>query len=472
MRKRVEFFITCAGILLPLVFLCLYTKLNLIAFVDGEGPYYLWNKETANTSHEETYDVIILGDSIANAGYMPALLSDSCLNLSLGGTTPIENYYTLQDWLDHNPAPKVCYISFADFHFLRSDCFWSRSIYTHRYRFPQELEILMTAYQYQEPSILTKNYATDFVEYALCLPDKYMTALVNAQFNQRYKGNLASKQIDELYGGRYIKRTVTEAAEATAAIKKTASGKFGMNPVFDYYYRKLIELCVENNIIPRIVKSPISNDAPFSDSYIESFWNYYAALEEEYPQITVDWIPYYDIQYFADGSGHLNFHGALKFSLEIKRLYPEDFGDSDLTLRQAAAISDAIKGENKLEEIMKWINGKNYTVMIYDKSNSFSTFFEEKTTNELEMGDLVLSPASAAMAKEEGLYCVLGNGSINFDTTIVKNDKGLEVCQNGKAEKWSAANGKLNAIVIDGYRGDFVCNKTFNYTKGQYIVAK
>ena len=81
-------------------------------FTDQEVPYYLWNREITNTKQDKKYDVLILGDSVANAAYIPEVLSDHVINLALGGTTPVENYYTMQDWLKYNPAPKVCYISF------------------------------------------------------------------------------------------------------------------------------------------------------------------------------------------------------------------------------------------------------------------------------------------------------------------------------------------------------------------------
>ena len=112
MKQIVKLIIKCGCVMLPLLVVCMYIRSHPLAFMDNEAPHYLWNKIKTNTAGGQTYDVLILGDSAANAAYMPEALSGTTLNLALGGTTPVENYYTLQDWLAHNPAPKACYISF------------------------------------------------------------------------------------------------------------------------------------------------------------------------------------------------------------------------------------------------------------------------------------------------------------------------------------------------------------------------
>ena len=108
--------------MIPMIATCLYARSNLMAFGDNELPYYLWNKDFCSTPHDSQYDVIILGDSVANSAYMPEILSDHTVNLSIGGTTPMEAYYILKEWLHHNKAPKTVYMSFMDFHLQHSVC--------------------------------------------------------------------------------------------------------------------------------------------------------------------------------------------------------------------------------------------------------------------------------------------------------------------------------------------------------------
>ena len=465
MRNKIRFFSTCICILLPLVCLCLYTRLNPLAFMDGEAPFYIWNKEKANTEQEKYYDVLILGDSVANAGYIPALLSDSSLNLALGGTTAMENYYTLQDWLAHHPAPKACFISFMDFHFQREDCFWTRSMYTHRYQPLQNIEMIRAAVKYQEPSVLTEHYLTDYIGYELCLPDKYMTALVNARLNQRYEANFAAKQIGELRGGLHSAGTkdYMPSGEITYA-------DFLVKPMFNDYYRKLIELCLEHDITVHIIKMPLPNNSTFTDEYQEDFSNYYRSLKKEYPAITVNWFSNYEEKCFQDPV-HMNYHGALQFSTEVRALFPENFGCADLTLGQAEAINSYIKIENQVNEILKWINGRDYTAIVRDNSGVFVPTYQKMTESETGMEMLHLSQID--IDDINSLYSVSGQSNGLHDFSITRSEHGLEVRIGETAvQEWGAiSDNMISVLVIDNYNKNVVCTKNFRYDNSQLILS-
>ena len=71
--------------MIPFIGFSFYAKQNMLGFTDSETPFYIWNKLFCYTTQEEKIDVIILGDSSANASYMPEVLSGSVVNLSLGG---------------------------------------------------------------------------------------------------------------------------------------------------------------------------------------------------------------------------------------------------------------------------------------------------------------------------------------------------------------------------------------------------
>ena len=103
-------------VMLPMILIWVYTWMNPLGFMTDGTPFDLWNKEKTNTKQEKYYEAVFLGDSTANAAYVPEVLSDASINLSLGSITPMEAYYILQDWIEHNEAPKTCYISFLDYH--------------------------------------------------------------------------------------------------------------------------------------------------------------------------------------------------------------------------------------------------------------------------------------------------------------------------------------------------------------------
>lgn len=370
MRSRTRFIATLVCIVLPVIALSTYLCMDQLAYMDDESPYYYWNREMTNTAHDEYYRTIILGDSGANAAFEPALLSADTLNLALGGTTPMENYYTLQEWLENNPAPKVCYISFGDSHMQKEDCFWKRVMYMHRYRLSTNIEMMKAAIKYNEKSVLedklVNDYIWDFTAYELWAPSKYVTSLVNSKGNGRKEVNQKSYELCELHSGRYISRSVSE----NKSDKEVIYDSFSVGPLFDHYYRKLIELCLQNGIEVHIVKLPISDLVSYSDGYVEDFNKYYDALMEEYQGITVEWIKYLDKKCYTD-LVHMNYHGSLRFCAEIKRRHSDDFADDTVTPRQILAVNDALKIENKLSEILRWVDDRDYTVVLCDVDGGF-----------------------------------------------------------------------------------------------------
>lgn len=375
MSKIFKLIVKGICVMLPMIIICIYIWRNPLGFMDHDAIFYIWSREKTNTLQDKQYETIILGDSTANAAYVPEILSDTTINLALSGSTPVENYYVLKEWLDNNQVPSACYISFYDMHFQREDCFWEWIMYSHRFSAKQNLEIIKSTVDYGEPSIITKNYITDFISYELCLPNKYITSLMNASFNQRYEDNVAAMKSNDLHGGRYTTRGTLEYN----SVDTIEYSEFYVNPLFDDYYRKLISLCIENDIQVHIIKLPLPDNIVFTDRYTADFNKYYENLKESFPELTIDWIPLYDKSNFMD-ENHLNSHGALQFSCELKKLYPDDFAGDDLSLEQVAGINDSIIDENKVEQIMKWIEEKDYSIILnYSSANILDLHFDTST---------------------------------------------------------------------------------------------
>lgn len=451
-------------VMLPVIIIWIYTWSNPLSFMDSEAPYYLWNKEKTNTVQEKHYKTIILGDSTANAAYVPEILSDSTINLALGGTSPVENYYVLKDWLSNNQAPDTCYISFVDGDLNKPGYFWKRTMYSHRFKFNQNIEILKTAIAYKEPSIVSEHYIMDFISYELWLPNKYITSLMNAGFNQRYDDNLAAQHYVELHNGRYIGK-MREYVPSENTIYK----QFYVAPLFDYYYRKIFDLCTENNITVHIIKLPLPSNSEFTENYMNEFNNYYTDLKADYPKIIIDWYPTYDEKYFSD-MVHMNPHGALKFSNELRDIYSADFKDTAFSAERIAALNSSIVAENDILQIINWISGKNYTLLINDASGKFKNIYEkDKKENKLFLRQQKI----LKLDENFSLYSISG---INCDKNrffIENSDNGILLNLEGQvSQQWNLpSENSLNAIVIDHYNNSIVCTKSFKYESESYTYC-
>lgn len=452
-------------VLLPMVGICIYTWVCPLAFMDEEAPYYMWNKKTANTAQEKTYDTVILGDSVANAAYVPEILSDTTINLALGGTTPVESYYVLRDWLDNNQAPEVCYISFMDHHLYEEDCFWKRIMYSHRFKTGQVAEILKKAVQHNEDSIIHENFMMDFISYGLRLPNKYITSLMNAGFNQRYEENTAGLQLTELHRGRYIVRSLWEGTVPEGIV----FSEFRVAPMFDEYYRKTIQLCLENRIQVRIVKLPLPEGEEFTEEYIREFNEYYGTLKNSFPGITVDWFPSYEKKGFCDAA-HMNSYGALQFSKEIRALYNDDFEDAELSPGQVNGINNYIMEENDIEQIMAWIAGNKYSLILNDASGNFENIYQERIK---DVPQESLYQMDQKQFRGCQAYYISGKKDPSINYTLRFEDDGLIIDMDGQERQIldNPADGCLNMAVIDQYNGKLLCMKSFMYEKEKFTLT-
>lgn len=471
MKQYIKLLFKCICVIFPLIVLCLYFRTHLLSFIDEEGPFYLWNKAFTNTTQEKHYDVIILGDSSANAAYVPEYLSDDTVNLALGGLSPVENYYTLKDWLDHNAPPKVCYISFFDSLLSLDGYFWTRAYYAHRYSLGENIEMIKTAFHYDEKTILKEHPLLDMISYELYLPNKYITPFLNASFNQRYDSNDAAVKAADLHGGRYIAQWITSGYDPVGV---DSYASLVVNPIFDYYYRRMIDLCYENGITVRIIKLPLPETSVFGDGYEESFYSYYDALVQEYPGLTVDRFPLYPNDLFADNR-HTNTHGALRFSAELKARYPQDFENDTLSEKRINAINDSIRMENRVPEIIQWIVNKDYTLAVNDGSGHFEEYYSNNVQNALLGGSVKVLRADedsnlSGFNIDICYICGLDNESESISITQAETGLSIQLDSENVFPLELPPSGGLRLVVIDNYSDQVVCEKTFIYDGGEYVI--
>lgn len=359
MKTKIINIIKLILVFLPFIVVMVYSKFFALAFFDNETPYYIWNREFCKTSHAENYRSLIIGDSIANAAFIPEVLSESTLNLGLGGASPAEAYYIMSDWLTHNKAPEDVFICFYDTNIERSTTFWVRTMYSHRFTPFQNLEIINNAARFGDNDIASSNRWFDFISYELYLPNKYITSICNGKVYKRLAKNREALELIDLHRGRYIIATGT-----LPEIPPFEYTEFKVSGLFDHYYRQLIDLCLKNGCRVHLLKLPLPSDAVFTGEYIKTVNEYYDTLKKDYPGIDFEWfVEDYGHDCFCDPM-HFNAHGALKFNTEVlKERYPDVF-DNDMTDRQKEAIIYNIKNdEPSREDLLKWceLGGLNVT---------------------------------------------------------------------------------------------------------------
>ena len=472
---KLKFMAKCLLVILPVICLIGYGIKNPLNYYDWEAPTYVWNRENSNTHNDREINAIILGDSTSNATYMPEVLGDDVINLGQGGSSPMENYYTMVEWLKNNKPPKDVFISFMDYHFKMADCYWKRSMYSHRYSLEHSWEMLQTAIQKNEPSVLTEHYYWDFLSYELYLPNKYMVSLANAGFNQRRKKNNDSMKLQSTHIGRYMGVGTKEVTDTKIEVNK----EFRVVPFIDDYYKKLIRLCLDNNIRVHIIKLPLPDKNSFTENHIQEFWAYYRELQQEFPEITVEWPEkIYEKYYFADGS-HVNNHGAFRFSMWLRSRYPELFSD-ELSANQVSAINDNISMENYFLELCKWVTFEPYVMLVRDGTGKFREIYEKdmgiiSATAGFENRKLKLERLQSLGAD----YFIVSSTEegLTFSSVEPKNKsimiypKGMG-CDENKFEWKVFGDNTIDALVIDRRNGKVVTAKKFYYNENGNLILQ
>lgn len=305
---------------IPLLIMMLFTLIFPLHYMAVE--YSMWAEEKDYTLHGEAANTLIIGDSRAKSGLIPALIStdeNTVYNMAVGGTTSIEMYYALDTYLKNHPAPDHAVILFAPYHFCDIDN-WNQTLYYNYLSIPQLSEVYYHAIQFHDPVILADNWFTDVLSYKLRLPNKYLAAQYNAGFIGRYADN--QSKWNSVRNDLGYTEFGTDAGN-DGANYETHHEVFDSSALLVYYYDHLLTLCDENDIRVTIAQSPI-NQASY-DLITDEFWQgYHEMLSEEatkHPNITVNYdvVPY-DNKYFGDNN-HLNKEGAIKYSKEGQTLF-------------------------------------------------------------------------------------------------------------------------------------------------------
>ncbi|MCQ2519717.1 MAG: hypothetical protein MJ107_04195, partial [Lachnospiraceae bacterium] len=313
MKNIVKLVLKSIIVMLPFIAVILYIHTRPMRFMDDEYPF--WQQHEDFIKEDTNYwDIIVLGDSRANDAFVPDYLSYDLYNLALGGASPVEMYYTMQTYLSTHEAPSTVFIAFGDTHIAYKNQanyveFWERTMYYHYLNTHQEIDFFKTVNGMDEHTILSDDYISRWIEYRFRLPKNYLPALIKSGLDNRYEGNTEKYERSINNRGRYI--TPNGGGDAGVTTEATYE-EFDYNPIIDLYFRKLIDLLVDNDINIYIERVPF-NQASYDNMkpiVREKIEQYYQNLQEDYPSIPMrTGVFCYGNECFGD-SNHVNDYGA------------------------------------------------------------------------------------------------------------------------------------------------------------------
>lgn len=312
-------------IVVPLVgAISLYCALFPEWYMDGEYAMYQQHEDylCKNNDYNRT---LILGDSRAKAAFIPEQLSEQCYSVALGGTTPVEGYYSLKEYLEHHPAPEYVIMAYAPMHYTKIDALWTRNIYFHVMNDDDAVELFEIAKQCEDnEQILREHYRLEYAMYRLYMPNKYCTALKNARFIQRYDFNKNKyEEVQAARGHSYF-----GLANGSSGVNaETKVDDFVASDVITIYVQKTLDLCEEQGIQVVVEQLPMNETSRriLTDDFKAHYREYMYELAIANPKVQIFGDFYMFPNDFFGDADHLNSMGANEYSTFMKGKYPNLF---------------------------------------------------------------------------------------------------------------------------------------------------
>ncbi len=309
---------------LPLIAMCLFAYLFPMGYMTTE--YVLWTEEKdyVNQWQNDTQilDTLIVGDSRAKSSIIPEELHDSIYNIGIGGSTPIEMYYAVKNFIAVNGAPKRVFIIFAPYHFINMDN-WNQTIYNNYLKPAEQAEVVGEAIKTGNKVVCYKGWLTDAVSYRLRLPSKYLAQEYEGRFIKLKEEN--QKKYDSIRADRGYCEFGTDPG-SDAENYEVHCEAFDPLEIVLTYYDKLLSLLTENGVEVRVFQAPFNQSSAeqVAPELLNGYSDYLKGQMKKYPEIIFETeIPVYDNRYFGDGN-HLNREGARKYTKELKEKLEEE----------------------------------------------------------------------------------------------------------------------------------------------------
>ena len=278
--------------------------------------YPMWNdvknKIYNNSNHE--FDILYIGDSRAKAGLIvkdfEVLTKLQVLNLTIGGSTPIEGYYSIKEILKNNQIDKII-LSYAPFHIAHADSYWHRTVKFEFFKDDIYEEIYQNALKMNESYFLERSYKDYKIKIGL-----YLTDFQNGiRYKRWIKNYEVYNYLNESKGHYYFgKLNGTSDLNSEASIKL-----FKPLPLIDFYLKEIVKLANEYGIKIFWFTMPFNKSSfdKTSEQYIKEYNIYINSFSSD-NFIVLNSLYYKEDKEFGDPS-HL-YLGAKDVTLELSNL--------------------------------------------------------------------------------------------------------------------------------------------------------
>ncbi|RCW90254.1 hypothetical protein [Winogradskyella arenosi] len=267
-------------------------------------------------------NTIIIGDSRAQAGFVPDSLTKTTINGALLGSSPIEGYFQLEKLMKQGASIDTLIVSYGALHLMSSEYYFINSL-RYSYLNINDVNTIHNTFNYKNdafweihPSELSyfEQYTSRIKAYLILLkcPLYFQESITSSKFrrnkpNRSFYSDLVKNKGYYLYG---------KDAFSNALNEETKEEDFIVNSTISTALKELFKLAQANNIHVVYVNMPYNKASynQLSTAFINNYKNYMNSLKQEFPEVEFkSELFLLSNGYFGDAS-HLNRKGAIKMT--------------------------------------------------------------------------------------------------------------------------------------------------------------
>ena len=287
------------------------------------GDYETWHIKQQMVADCRLADTVFMGDSRASAGFVPRMIPGS-VNVALGGSSPIEQYYMAERILACPKPPKRIVFSMSISNVALIFNFWSRSglfgflSFSDYEQVRQRSRALHDNTIYGAPTVGDLDAVLTEWLYAHRFPTFSSAYLLQETLIGRLRENRRIAEETSASVGQHSYGAAAGSADPSPFDIEVT--KFKALPILDDYLRRMLALFAAKGI-PVIFLAVPMNEATYAALSPETklgFRDYIASLARQMPDFTIvgDPLPHWDNKWFGD-TAHLNQAGANLFSSHV-----------------------------------------------------------------------------------------------------------------------------------------------------------
>lgn len=281
--------------------------------------YAMWHyaRDMSHSRGDEHYNFITLGDSRIKSAFIPQEFDDenlNSLNLSLGGSSTIEGYYTLKKYLENHEAPEYVLLGYSPGILSQQPFYWERTV---KFQY-------LTDEEYNEVESLSAtldNHETlgdgNYLDYKI-YTGKFITDFINGMTEFRWTANALMFEDLHVSKGHYYFGT---NEGATGRSFEATVDDFQLSKLLDKYIEMTISMAQEAGTTVYWYTPPVNTASIdlITPEYKKGYGDYMDKLEQEHGVIVLSRIHDVENKHFSD-SHHL-YRGAPMVTHAIKAAF-------------------------------------------------------------------------------------------------------------------------------------------------------